>query len=370
MRIQDPLIVGAGPAGCAAAITLARGGQTPLLIDRNAEPGDAICGGFLSWETAKRLSTLGVDVAAIGAHPVRQLAVFAGKRTLTTALPAPSWGLSRHALDTALKAEALAAGARFETHTVIRYKTYSDRNWFGRIFDTDTGPIGASEVFLATGKHDVRPVMRIHESKNPTLGLRAVVQGSAALSALVGDRIELHLFDGGYCGIVAQEDGRVNICMAVRKRRLGEAGKNPRALFDQLGREHPELGARLAYLPADAKIDAIGSVPYGWREKYSRGSLYRLGDQAAVIPSLAGEGIDIALASGIAAAERSMNPRGRVFHYYPFQERFAWRTAIPVTVASALWHAAESPRLAAIGMPILSTFPSITRLAARLTRIS
>jgi flavin-dependent dehydrogenase len=367
MRIKDPLIIGAGPAGCAAAITLARGGQTPLLIDRNAEPGDALCGGFLSWETAKRLSKLGIDVAALGAHPVGQLAIFAGKRALTTALPAQSWGLSRHTLDAALRAQALANGARFAQHTVLRYKSGGYHGWDGMVADTDTGPISATQIFVATGKHDVRPVWRVHDSKNPTLGLRAVVQGSIELAALVGDRIELHLFDGGYCGIVCQEDGRVNICMAVRKRRLGEAGKRPRALFDQLGREHPELGARLVHLPADAKIDAIGSVPYGWRLKFGD-DMYRLGDQAAVIPSLAGEGIDIALASGIAAAERLINPSRRAS--YRFQERFAQQTAMPVKLASALWHAAESPRMTAIGMPVLAAFPSLTRLAARLTRIS
>ncbi len=369
MHIKDPLIIGAGPAGCAAAITLARAGRTPLLIDRNAEPGDALCGGFLSWETAKRLASLGIDVGELGAHPVQTLALFTHNRTLTTALPAPSWGLSRHALDTALKAEALAAGARFEHRTVRRYRRVSDVKWVGTVLDTDTGPISAAKAFLATGKHDVRPIHRIHNVDNPTLGLRVVVQGAPELREMVGDGIELHLFDGGYCGIVVQEGGRVNICMAVRKRRLTAAGKSPRALFDQLANEHPALRARFAYVPADAKIDAIGSVPYGWRQKATDVvGLTRLGDQAAVIPSLAGEGIDIALASGIAAAEQLINDKGRIFS--PGQSAFAWRTAVPVKIASALWHAAESPRITAMGMPILSAFPGLTRVAAKLTRIS
>ncbi len=364
MHIQDPLIIGAGPAGCAAAITLARAGRTPLLIDRNAEPGDALCGGFLSWETAKRLASLGIDVAELGAHPVDKLALFSANRTVITALPASSWGLSRFALDTALKAQALAAGARFATHNVRRYKSHGDASWYGTTVDTDTGPISAAKVFLATGKHDVRPVYRIHDTDNPTLGLRVVVRDSHELAKLVGNQIELHLFDGGYCGIVAQENGRVNICMAVRKRRLSAAGKNPRDLFDQLAREHPALGERMAHIPPDSKIDAIGSVPYGWRHKHTAGVVMRLGDQAAVIPSLAGEGIDIALASGIAAADRLINNKR-----FAFQEWFAWQTALPVKVAGVLWHAAESPRIAAMGMPILSAFPSLTRMAAKLTRI-
>ncbi|MGZ3258959.1 MAG: FAD-dependent monooxygenase, partial [Croceibacterium sp.] len=61
MPEDEPLIVGAGPAGCAAAIVLARGGAHPLLVDRDAEVGDALCGGFLSWRTAEKLRGLGVD---------------------------------------------------------------------------------------------------------------------------------------------------------------------------------------------------------------------------------------------------------------------------------------------------------------------
>ncbi|MEC7399713.1 MAG: NAD(P)-binding protein [Pseudomonadota bacterium] len=38
--MSAPLILGAGPAGCAAAITLAEQGHTPILIDRDAKVGD------------------------------------------------------------------------------------------------------------------------------------------------------------------------------------------------------------------------------------------------------------------------------------------------------------------------------------------
>ena len=58
MRITGPLILGAGPAGCAAAIALAQGGARPLLLDRSAEAGDALCGGFLSWRSAEQLAVL------------------------------------------------------------------------------------------------------------------------------------------------------------------------------------------------------------------------------------------------------------------------------------------------------------------------
>jgi flavin-dependent dehydrogenase len=72
--------VGAGPAGCAAAIVLARAGARPTLIDRDAEVRDALCGGFLSWRTADRLRSLGVEPEALGAHSVERLILFGGGR--------------------------------------------------------------------------------------------------------------------------------------------------------------------------------------------------------------------------------------------------------------------------------------------------
>ena len=46
--MSPPLILGAGPAGCATAIVLAEAGRAPILIDRDASVGDALCGGFMS----------------------------------------------------------------------------------------------------------------------------------------------------------------------------------------------------------------------------------------------------------------------------------------------------------------------------------
>ena len=58
MRRTAALIAGGGPAGSAAAITLARGGQAPLVIERDRETGDALCGGFLSWRSLETLANL------------------------------------------------------------------------------------------------------------------------------------------------------------------------------------------------------------------------------------------------------------------------------------------------------------------------
>ena len=53
MEHVDVLIVGAGPAGSAAAIHLARGGKSVLLADRARFPRDKPCGGGLTGRALK-----------------------------------------------------------------------------------------------------------------------------------------------------------------------------------------------------------------------------------------------------------------------------------------------------------------------------
>ena len=120
MRRTDPLIIGAGPAGCAAAITLARGDAKPLILESTAEQGDALCGGFVSWRTLQSIRALGVDLGQLGGHPARHLRLFAGSSQARTALPAQAIGISRARLDAALLAEALKAGACLERGAPVR----------------------------------------------------------------------------------------------------------------------------------------------------------------------------------------------------------------------------------------------------------
>lgn len=359
MRRTDPLILGAGPAGCAAAIVLARAGAQPLLVDREAQAGDALCGGFLGWRTVERLQDLALDPATLGAHPVERLVLYGPGRPLEQALPAPAWGLSRRSLDTRLRELAVAAGAEFAIETIREIDSLSvlgrDRQW------------EAESLFLATGKHDVRGLARPRESRDPALGLRLRLRPSPGLARRLTGRIELHLFDRGYGGIVLQEDGNANVCLALRKSLFAEHGGEPHRLLAALASRHPHFALRLEADWRDVRVDTIGSVPYGWSTAQTVPGLFRLGDQAAVIPSLAGEGIDIALASGIAAARAWL--AGGAAASSGFQAGFHQQAKAAMEWAGAAWRLVERPYLAGPALAAARLAPQmLTRLFAA-TRI-
>jgi len=362
MRRTTALIAGGGPAGTSAAIALARAGHRPLLIERNRETGDALCGGFLSWRTLAALERLGIDPASLGGHPVARLRIVTARATGEAPLPSGAIGVSRRRLDGALMAHAERLGVPIERGIAIRSAEPD------LIELADGASIACDSLFLATGKHDCRGLPRPRAAGDPALGLRRRIAPAAGLSRLIGDAIELHLFRGGYAGLMLQEDGSANLCMAVRKSRLAEAGGDPDALLAALAADSPALGDRLAYAQGACPIDAVGSVPYGWRARDATAGLFRLGDQAAVIPSLAGEGVGIALASGLSAAAHWLRdgPSGAI----RFQPAFAAATARPVRMAAALATIAGSRpgRRAAPGL--VAALPGLAALLAHATRIA
>ncbi|MGQ0659532.1 NAD(P)/FAD-dependent oxidoreductase [Sphingosinicella sp.] len=355
MRRTAALIVGGGPAGAAAAIGLARAGAMPLVIERAAGERDIVCGGFLGWDALARLRQLGLDAAALGARPIHRLRLVAGDKMVERPLPKPAAGLSRRQLDAALLRLAEAEGAM-----VLRGRTA--RAVEDRSLRLDDGEeIDADALFVATGKHELRGTARQIGDRAVSVGLRAALPASPTLARDLAGVIELHLYDGGYAGLLLQEDGMVNLCLSAAQARMGDGRE---ALLASLWQEAPRLAERVGAPPTE--WEAIAGVPYGWRAKATDPGVYRVGDQAAVIASLAGDGIAIALASGIAAAQACLKGDGKGARDY--QKAFARRALRPVKAAEALRHMAEHRRERPV-MMALARIGGLAGLAARMTRI-
>lgn len=355
MRRTAALIIGGGPAGAAAAIALARLGERPLLIERSREAHDLVCGGFLGWDALASLDRLGIKATALGARPIMRLRLFAGSRSHELGLPHPAAGLSRRALDAALIDRAAANGAVIERGVAVR----SIEGLSARL--SDGGMIDGDALFLATGKHDVRGAAR--EAGGGAVGLRRALVATPALAAALDGVIELHCLDRGYAGLLMQEDGSANLCVSVARDRAGD----PEALLAELAREAPMLGERIASASALGPVSAIAGVPYGWRADAGQAGLFRLGDQGAVIGSVVGDGIAIALAS--AAMATAAWRQGGAGAAPDFQRRFARAAARPIRVAEMVRQTAERPRLAGPLATIVAAIPGAAGLLARATRI-
>lgn len=322
-----------------------------------------VCGGFLGWDAIAVLERLGVDPWQLGARPIEHLRLVSGKRSVEARLPRRAAGLSRRTLDEALLAAAADMG------TVVRRGVAARAAEGPCHLRLDGGEeISADALFLATGKHELRGLARPRAvvSADPVVGFRTALPPSPALKKTLQGHIELHLFDGGYAGLLLQEDGSANLCVSAARFRLEAAGGIP-DLVSEIAEESPLLKRRLDGA-AKRDWDAIAGVPYGWRARDTEAGLFRLGDQGAVIASLAGDGVAIALTSGVEAAAAFLRhgPAGADV----FQNSFSRRVARPLAVASALRRSAETPKIRPLLMGLLSFAPALAPLAARLTRVS
>jgi flavin-dependent dehydrogenase len=353
------LIVGGGPAGASAAIGLARAGIAPRLLERSTGPHEKVCGGFLGWDSLEALRQLGLEPERLGARAITRLRLCSPGGEAEAELPHPAAGLSRRALDEAMLAAAAAVGARVERGVTARSLDAAERR-----VRLDSGEEATADVLLlATGKHELRGGARPRDTSEDPIGLRTPIAPTPALARVLDGVIELHLFDGGYAGLLLQEDGAANLCLSAAKSRLKRAGGIAQ-LIAELRAELPRLHERLRAGEA-GEWSAIAGVPYGWRGAETEPGVFRLGDQAAVIASLAGDGIAIALASGREAAKALIAGQDSS----AYQARLARRAARPVRVAEALRWAAERPTPRSALMHLVRAVPAAPRLAARLTRI-
>ena len=315
---EEIVIVGGGPAGASAACRLARAGRAPVLIERERAPRHRICGEFVSVEAQAYIADLGIDPRALGGAPIRTVRLACGHALVEAPLPFEGVGLTRRTLDAALLRRAEATGARVLRGPVVR-AVVPDGDGF-RVEIRGREGLRARRVLLATGKHDLSAPQRpLHRHRNGLIGFKTYFSLRPAARAGFGDAVEVVLFEGGYAGLQAVEDGLVNLCLLVHREAFARAGGQWAGLLRHLCATSPHLGARLD--GAAERLErplSIAQVPYGFVHRdgaEAPDGLFRLGDQMGVIPSFSGDGIAIALHSaGLAAAAVLAEAGSAAFH--------------------------------------------------------
>jgi menaquinone-9 beta-reductase len=360
--MSEVAIVGGGLAGSAAAILLARAGRRVMVLERDAEPAHRICGEFISGDAQALLDGLGLDLAGLGATRMDRLRIVSATRTISAPLPFAAFGLTRMRLDAALLDLAASAGARIERGAAVRRID-------GRRIESNRGTIEPTTLLLASGKHDVRGAPRATEGcARDYVGFKTYWRlDRSTVSALRG-HIEIIVFDGGYAGLQLVEGGLANLCLLVRKSRFVEIGGSWAALLDALI-ALPRFASRLA--DGEQMLDrplTIAGVPYGFVHRAQPASgetAFRLGDQAAVIPSFCGDGMAIALHS----AERAASVLAAGGEPCDLHRRLYADLARQVRLAMRIQKIGEHDRLQTMMLGALSFAPALLPWLAQATRV-
>jgi geranylgeranyl reductase family protein len=308
----DVLVVGAGPAGSAAAAALARAGRDVLLVESHAHPRPKACAEYASPRIVEELAALGLADEAwrADALPLAGMRVIRGAdavdvRYRDAAGPRTAWGLDRTTFDAALAAHATASGARLLERTA-----FDDLHWKGGQEGAGGHVVGAT-LRTPDGRRGVRCRWVIGaDGARSRVAQRASVEGGSRLRRLgmvahyegiaaLRDHGEMHVAPGWYVGLAPLAGERLNVGMALPlngDRRPAEA--RFQAAIDGI----PAVAERLQ---GSRRLTPIrGASPIGHRVRRAAGRGWMLvGDAAGFIDPFTGEGIYRALRSGRAAAE-------------------------------------------------------------------
>jgi geranylgeranyl reductase family protein len=362
----DVLVVGAGPAGSAAATLLARGGADVVLIDQHAFPRDKVCGDGLIPDAHRALRRLGVlDEVMAQAQAVTHAGLIS-PRGIRVDVPGTLAVLPRRQLDDIVCRGAVRAGARMAAPVRFVAPVEDAGVVVGaRVADGDAQrEIRCRWLVLASGAVPqalIAAGMALRQAPSG-VALRGHLKNDAMRGRI--DKLEVvwhRAVAPGYGWIFPCRDGVFNVGVGVFDRRGGGEG-NLRGLFDAFtriyapARELVAGGQWLAPLRGAPLRTSLQGV------RFSRPGLLVTGEAAGSTYAFTGEGIGKAMETGMLAAESLLSGLVRgagdeaLRHDYEaklaaLQPRFAlyeranWVNRHPWLADLVLWRGQRSERV-------------------------
>lgn len=320
MQHTDVLVVGAGPAGSAAAAWAARHGRDVLLADAEVFPRDKPCGDGLTPRAIAELSHLGM-IDFLDNRP-RNFGLRAAGFGQTLLLPwpggsFPSWGsaVPRTELDTAIRNTALNSGAHaLEAHRAVDV-VRDDQRVASVVFETPNGrtSVSCNTLIVADGaRSQLGRLLGREWHKDTAYGVaaRGYINSERSDDPWISSHLELRDASdeilSGYGWVFPLGGGQVNIGVGTLATDKRPADVNLRKLLNyyaQLRQEDWKLSGEV-----QAPWSAL--LPMGGAVSNVAGQNWMLvGDAAGCVNPLNGEGIDYGLETGRLAAEMLMQEK-------------------------------------------------------------
>ena len=312
----DIAIVGAGPGGSAAAITLARAGLRVALIDRQAFPRTKPCGDLIGCGGVALARALGVEADTLAPYTSLRGAVVVAPGTRPLVLRARDGSkddarvIPRHVFDTALVRVAERAGA-----TLIRLPVRDLIYERGAVVGVRGGDAGSAVTIRARavigadgyGSRIARAVRGEETMRAGQIGvaLRAYASGFTTLPPTWADCL-IFAYDAatapGYGWLMPLPDGGANVGIGtLAAEAAAPQAAHLRNLFDRFLTGTPWLaGATIADDPAP-RAWPLALAPR--RGPLVGNGVLLVGEAAALVGPMTGAGIYPALQSGVWAAE-------------------------------------------------------------------
>ena len=301
---DDVVVVGAGPAGSATALLLARAGVAVRIVERTRFPRRKVCGEYLNGGAVEALARLGVrDAVHAVSSPLRGVRLVPEDADpVELDFPRLALACPRETLDAILLREALASGALLEYGRVEEI-IVEDGQCVGVTVRGEDGAVRDRPAEFVVGADGVGSVLaqRVMLAKPPRPGARYAVGGHYAGFGDLDGYVEMYAGGGAYFAINPLGADRANVMVVVPKDRLArwsrdvdagitgaaaELGRGIRS-FDGVTR----IGPRVSFGPL--AHDVTGAEQAG---------VVLVGDAAGFLDPFTGQGVFLALTGAEHAA--------------------------------------------------------------------
>jgi flavin-dependent dehydrogenase len=349
----DLIVVGAGPAGSACAITAARAGAKVLLLEKDHFPRQKVCGEFVSPESLGLLNAFLKDGQFQSCPQVVSSRIFLDNKILKLPVSPAAQSIPRFDLDPALFLAARNAGVTAHEGVTVQ-EVQRDKVFHIR---TSESAYAARAVVNATGRWSKLTQFDV-SGKDKWIGLKAHFTEPSPPQT-----VDLYFFPGGYCGVTPVGPNSVNACAMVR----ADAAHTLEEVFSK----EPRLFQRSrAWQPL---FSTVTTSPLYFREPETESDgVFLAGDAAGFIDPFAGDGISLALQSGTLAAQ-SIVPflRGSCSlekAHQEYQASYRKRFAPAFRNAAPLRSALAAPRWIRSAALAFAAVPGVGKMLVRGTR--
>ena len=315
----DVVVVGGGPAGSVAAFQLASTGTSVTLIDRAVFPREKVCGESLSPGALARLGAIGMwqpttstTAASPHSNPVRGMRIRSPRGTTffgryKNGQASPGLAIRRTILDRELLDRARSRGVRVvEGIEAIGAETTPAGAIVLARPTGGTAPLRfeAKRVVIADGRGSflARKLGFLEPDGRQAGPRRFAVRAHCIGVTALSDLAEMHVGEGGYCGLSPLSEREANICYVLFRDRIDITPRTIAADFQRHVSAFPEIAERIARAEVQGRIRVIGPLRLRSRSQ-SSGPFIACGDTTGFLDPFTGEGIAHAIACGVLGAE-------------------------------------------------------------------
>ena len=282
-RHYDVAVIGAGPAGAAAAIAARRAGARVLLLDRADFPRDKPCGDGIAADAVDVLESLGVTGVTDGYPAIERLRLVGpGGGAVSRTLPRAAHTVPRRIFDARLVAAAAATGAELRKHTVRNLRAVPHGVRIDDLYTADV-VIGADGATSTTRRMIGNPA-------NPDGHLAIAIRGYARSENTEQVIVTTSSRWPAYAWSFPIREGTANVGYGEVLRGVPLSRAYLLDRLDHLLPGSEPTGLRAHHLPLST-----------WRPPPSRGRVLLAGDALSLINPFTGEGIFYAVLSGALA---------------------------------------------------------------------